>query len=1145
MGAHIIWVDEGADGFAGWQTLLEGAGHTVERMTGMGTLDQSKIDAMNAADLVIVSRDTNSGGYDDGQEPTQWNALTVPLIQTSAYLARQNRWQWLPGTGTPAINAPMEIIEDHPIFAGVGTAGDTIVMNASSDINVRDTTDAGNGLLLGALADGRVWIVFWEALDETPFHAGTSHFPAAPRMWFAAGDDLGAPNKGNMNLTEDGQTIFLNAVAYMTGGIERLTAYGPDPKNGSQVLETWDTLSWNAGDKAVSHDVYIGTDLAAVQAGDQSVFYASQTGTFVVAGIDGFAIPDGLVPGTTYYWRVDEVNPAEPNSPWIGDVWSFTVPPKIAYDPQPADGMALVPTDVDLTWTAGMNAVLHYVYFGTDADQVANDTGAAAVGVASFDPGDLQLDTTYYWRVDESDGFETQKGDVWSFTTAPAGLVGELELERWTGTIAIDDLRSLIDNGTRAPDETETLTNGFTWDLDLEGYGARIFGWVYAPMTGDYRFNLCTDDNGRLYLSEDQDPARMVEIARETSYLGVGQFPLAGDQRSDPIPLIAGEKYYIEAIWQEGTGGDHCQVAWTGPGIGDIPTIIASSFVSPFNPVQAYGASPGNRSVDVSRDTELRWKAGKHATSHDVYFGTDADAVANATKASTEFKGTKALGDEKYDPGVLDLAQTYYWRIDEANALHPDSPWTGSVWKFTVGDFVVIDDIEDYNNFSGYRIFETWIDGWGNPANGSIMGHLPTQAEIDAGATFVETGTVHSGDQSMPFYYDNNMKYSEVTRVLPAHLSDWTQEGVRALSMWYYGRAAPLSSFVEGPVGTYSMTAEGWDIWGNEDGMHFAWKILNGPGSITARVDSVERAVTGDNNWLKTGVMIRETLDPNSMNAFSMVSTNSSRVRLQVRVATADTTSTVGEVTNITIAPHWIKLERDFSGNFTASHANDVGGAPDQWTEVASTNIQMSANTYVGLALTSHSAGNQASAVFSNVTITGTVTGTTFTAQDIGVESNGPEPMFVSIKDTAGRTATVYNTDPNAANVTDWAEWGQYGQGVALTEFTAQTPGLNLTSIDTISLGFGTKGNTQPGGGGLVFFDDIRLYKSRCIPELAKPLGDLSNNCVVDLPDVELLSDAWLTSGPDIEADLNADEMVDFMDYALLTDAWLDEVLWP
>jgi len=386
------------------------------------------------------------------------------------------------------------------------------------------------------------------------------------------------------------------------------------------------------------------------------------------------------------------------------------------------------------------------------------------------------------------------------------------------------------------------------------------------------------------------------------------------------------------------------------------------------------------------------------------------------------------------------------------------------------------------------------------------------------------------------------MKYSEATMTLTGAKRNWTQHGVKALSLWYYGSPASLGGFTEGPVGTYTVSGEGADIWGTADQFHFGWKVLNGPGTITAKVNSITANDT--DVWVKAGVMIRETLDPNSKFA-GLYMTSGSGCRYQARVETAQDAVSDSSVTTLAgvQVPHWIRLERTFAGEFLGYDSNDgVTWYPLAWNPLT---IQMNVNAYVGLAITSHTPGLQATAVFSNVTITGDVTGATFSSQDIGIQSNATEPMFVSIKDAQGRTATVYNPDPNAANVTNWTEWGQYGQGIALSEFTAKTPGLNLADVDSISLGFGTKGNTQPAGGGLMFFDDIRLYGGRCIPQLAKPAADLSDNCVVDLPDLEILTDQWLTSGPGIEADLNADEIVDFADYALMIDAWLDKVLWP
>lgn len=139
--------------------------------------------------------------------------------------------------------------------------------------------------------------------------------------------------------------------------------------------------------------------------------------TSYLAGFPGFAYPDGLVAGTTYYWRIDEVNEAEPNSPWTGDVWSFSIPPRKAYNPDPADGAKFIASEATLIWTGGMDAKLHTVYFGDNFDDVSSATVGIPQGSTTLRPsGLLEAGKVHYWRVDEFDGFATYQGDVWSFT---------------------------------------------------------------------------------------------------------------------------------------------------------------------------------------------------------------------------------------------------------------------------------------------------------------------------------------------------------------------------------------------------------------------------------------------------------------------------------------------------------------------------------------------------------------------------------------------------------------------------------------------------------------------------------------------------------------------------------------------------------
>ncbi len=387
--------------------------------------------------------------------------------------------------------------------------------------------------------------------------------------------------------------------------IERKTAFSPDPEDGALINQTWILLSWQPGATAASHDVYVGDNFDDVNSGAENTFQGNQATTLVTVGFPGFAFPDGLVPGATYYWRIDEVE-ADGTTTHKGEIWSFRIPPKTAYFPDPADGADSVSTDVTLSWTPGFDAKLHTVYFGETFEEVDNATGGSAQGAASYTPGPLKMAKTYYWRVDEFDIVETYKGDVWSFTTE---------------------------------------------------------GGVSSP-------------------------------------------------------------------------------------------------------------NPSKGAVDITQTPILTWTPGLGAT-YDIYFGADADAL--------EKKASGNLGSESYEPGQLEWNTTYYWRVDEANSTDADSPWTGPVWSFTTANFLIIDDMEGYNDLdptdpNSNRIFNAWIDGYDDPTNGSLVGY--------ANPPFTEQTIVHGGNQSMPFEYDNAAGKSEATLTLTSN-HDWTVNGVNTLTIWF------------------------------------------------------------------------------------------------------------------------------------------------------------------------------------------------------------------------------------------------------------------------------------------------------------------------------------------------------------------------
>ena len=127
-----------------------------------------------------------------------------------------------------------------------------------------------------------------------------------------------------------------------------------------------------------------------------------------------------------------------------------------------------------------------------------------------------------------------------------------------------------------------------------ENYGVQFLGYVTAPTTGDYTFYVNSDDQGALFLSTDDNPASKVPIAREPEWNASCNWT-ATDRRpnreniSAPIRLVAGHRYYLEALMKEAGGGDNLAVAWRKPGdpaVADSAEPIPGRYHSTLGPLQ-------------------------------------------------------------------------------------------------------------------------------------------------------------------------------------------------------------------------------------------------------------------------------------------------------------------------------------------------------------------------------------------------------------------------------------------------------------------------------------------------------------------------------------------------------------------------------
>ncbi len=451
--------------------------------------------------------------------------------------------------------------------------------------------------------------------------------------------------------------------------------------------------------------------------------------------------------------------------------------PGAASNASPSDGATDVPRDTaTLSWTAGNFAGKHDVYFGTDVNAVTQATATAdPAGVyrGRIDPTTytippLAYGKTYYWRIDEVNKTPDNyifKGTVWSFTVEPYGY-------------PIKPAKATASSFQAGMGPEKTI-DGSGLTGDLHGTNENTM-WMTAgaqPHWIQYEFDAVYKLDSLQVWNSNQPVESFIgfgakKVTIETSTDGTAWTPVAN------VPEFAqasGAPGYAAntTVNLGGAQAKYVKLTITANWGGAVPQTGLSEVRFFYVPVQARTPQPATAAKSIGINPSLNWRPGRGAASHKVYFGADANAVANGTVAA------KTVTACSFSPGVLNLATTYYWRVDEVNAV----TYPGSVWSFTTAAFDVVDDFESYTDKAGQEVYSAWIDGFENPAkNGAVVG-LATAAN----GTFGDTTNFYGGKQSMPLTYDNTTApLSEATLTL-APARDWTASGVKSLSLWFRG----------------------------------------------------------------------------------------------------------------------------------------------------------------------------------------------------------------------------------------------------------------------------------------------------------------------------------------------------------------------
>ncbi|MHC4743333.1 MAG: LamG domain-containing protein, partial [Planctomycetota bacterium] len=546
-------------------------------------------------------------------------------------------------------------------------------------------------------------------------------------------------------------------------------AHTPTPAHDAQNVYTSSVdLGWLMGsvDDAiytVSYDVYWGTVEADVIAGTSEMANVSVP-TMTIGPLSG---------ETDYYWKVDTrlAKVGDPDIVVPGDVWHFTT-------------LLSVP-EVD------PHLIGWWKLDGGFDDLVFDSSGHENHGTRRSAPGNNDLPEDVPGTKDGA--FEFDGTDYVDFPIANGGLgssdlVGSVAF--WFKTTNPDDVMMWYasdendGNGGGGDDEMHIdiaqtnddgelgffVEGGGNGDVGLLGPRVDDGEWHHVAGTWNQAGQLRLYVEGALYAAADSpaggwEPFDFDEIHR----LG---------RPGDPVRYFEGllddvRLYDIELSAK------------------DIQ--ILAGRLNAANPDPAIGAT------GVSRTPTLSWLPGAYvaATNGNIlYYGADAGAVAARTATSV------TLTNPSYAlPLTLDLGQTFYWAVDTVNGAET---WPGDIWSFEVTNWLEVDSMETYTPWTmpGNNIFEAYRDGMGNcdPGNGNDTGANLTE---NMDAAFVFTGL-----QSMMYDFDNDgMVYNPCTMAqgprthlyskivaqvagLPSGIgTNWTIQGVKALSLRFYGQA--------------------------------------------------------------------------------------------------------------------------------------------------------------------------------------------------------------------------------------------------------------------------------------------------------------------------------------------------------------------
>lgn len=249
---------------------------------------------------------------------------------------------------------------------------------------------------------------------------------------------------------------------------------------------------------------------------------------------------------------------------------------------------------------------------------------------------------------------ETVRGIDWEIRSPQQGDYRYANNTGGSGNFA------MVDNQTSEGFIFRTLTSLVSPSVDLSGADGAVLGFK-SCFQFEYLETINVDVSTDGGLSWTNVWSRVGDICYlpsrpvlDLSGVIAGSANVSLRFRFDTADLRQGNFWQIDDIELEAIGGSA-----PPPQGGELPG-------------QATNPAPADASGGAGLETDISWSAGSVASSHDVYFGTSSMLDAGDSQGNQN--------ETTFDPGTLDHATTYYWRIDEVNG---EGVTQGNTWRFT------------------------------------------------------------------------------------------------------------------------------------------------------------------------------------------------------------------------------------------------------------------------------------------------------------------------------------------------------------------------------------------------------------------------------------------------------------------------------